>query len=110
MQTSSFTYCELISERGSFVDYSLNLKSFHCDTLLCRMLFGRWLLAGGYDVCNTVSCILTLSPALKSELLVSLPVCVISVDNCGQVLVTLQARVVWHVKIEVLHHSFALNS
>lgn len=48
------------------------------------------------------------SQACKS--LVSLPVWVISVDNCGQVLVTLQARVVWHVKTEVLHQSFALNT
>lgn len=35
---------------------------------------------------------------------------VISVDSCGQVLVILQARVVWHVKAEVLHQLFALNT
>lgn len=44
------------------------------------------------------------------ESLVSLPVWVISVDNWGQVLVILQASVVWHVKTEVLHQLFALNT
>lgn len=35
---------------------------------------------------------------------------VISLDNCSQVLVILQASVVWHVKTEVLDQLFALNT
>lgn len=96
----------------SMKEVSLFIMLLTCKVPIIKhfCVFGRRLLARCYDVHIIVHHILTLFPTPKRELLVSLPVCVISVDSCGQVLVMLQATVVWHVKTEVLHHSFALNT